>query len=103
MDIQWRQSGLKGGVALTKYVRGGAEKWSTYMYIISGWGRKSGVAHATAATASLAPLLVIISSLGMKKSLPKGMKRKFERYYQKLTTLAVAPVARAPPLFLPRP
>ena len=38
------------------------------MYIILGWGRKSGVAHATAATARLAPL-VIISSLGMKKSL----------------------------------
>ena len=28
------------------------------MYIILGWGRKSGVARATEATASLAPLLV---------------------------------------------
>ena len=27
-----------------------------FIYIISGWGRKSGVARATAATPSLAPL-----------------------------------------------
>ena len=55
---QWRQSGLKGGGARTKLVHGGAEKWSTYMYIISGRGRKSGGARATEATASLAPLYI---------------------------------------------
>ena len=38
--------------------RGGAEKCSTFMYIILGRGRKSGVARATGATASLAPLHV---------------------------------------------
>ena len=30
------------------------------MYIISGRGRKSGVAHATEATASLAPLNILL-------------------------------------------
>ena len=30
--------------------------WSMFIYINSGRGRKSGVAHATAATPSLAPL-----------------------------------------------
>ena len=29
-----------------------------HMYIIAGWGRKSGVAYATEATASLAPLFI---------------------------------------------
>ena len=38
----------------------GQTKWSTFMYIISGRGRKSGVARATEATASLAPLSIDI-------------------------------------------
>ena len=46
----------KSGGARTKQVRGGQTKWSTFMYIISGRGRKSGGAHATGATPSLAPL-----------------------------------------------
>ena len=33
--------------------------WSMFIYIISGRGRKSGVARATAATPSLAPLEII--------------------------------------------
>ena len=54
----WRQSGLKTGGAHTKYFRGGAEMWSMFVYIILERGRKSGVAHATAATPSLAPLTI---------------------------------------------
>ena len=37
--------------------------WSFFMYIILGRGRKSGVAHATAATASLAPLSICLYPL----------------------------------------
>ena len=52
--------GLKSSVARTKYVRGGAEVWNTYMYLSSGRGRKSGGARATGATPSLAPLVIAL-------------------------------------------
>ena len=72
------------------------------MYIISGRGRKSGVARATEATASLAPLIILKVNafsitcqfffyISYRKKMNIGAK------------LAVAPVARATPLFLPRP
>ena len=34
----------------------GQKKWSTYIYIISGWGRKSGGAIALVALVRWAPL-----------------------------------------------
>ena len=43
----------------TYNVSGGAEVWSTYMYLSSGRGRKSGGARATGATPSLAPLMTM--------------------------------------------
>ena len=46
------------------------------MYIISGWGRKSGVARATEATASLAPLIIDIYVVNIFNS---RRKKRFNR------------------------
>ena len=61
-DIQGRQSGLKSGGAQ----RGGAgnfgvfsPKKPTYIYILSGRGRKSGGARALLAPPRMAPLLMM--------------------------------------------
>ena len=45
------------------------------MYIISGRGRKSGVARATEATASLAPLSIVLYRAQYKKALRRQKKK----------------------------
>ena len=50
--------GLKVVVHLLNKFGVGQTKWSTFMYTILGRGRKSGVARATGATASFAPMLI---------------------------------------------
>ena len=50
--------GIKAVLHVVNKFGVGQNNVSTFMYIISGRGRKSGVARATEATASLAPLTI---------------------------------------------
>ena len=71
----WRPSGLKSGGALTKYVRAGQKKWSTYIYIISGRCRKSGGAIALVALVRWAPLHIHTNISFPEISTPDQMYR----------------------------
>ena len=55
--------GLKVVVHVLNRFWVGQKKWSTYIHIISGWGRKSGGAIALVALVRWAPLIIgLISS-----------------------------------------
>ena len=56
--INGTNRGLKVVVHVLNKSGAGQTKWSIFMFIISGQGRKSGVARATEATASLVPLAI---------------------------------------------
>ena len=55
--------GLKVVVHILNKFGAGQKKWSTYIYIISGRGRKSGGAIALVALVRWAPLLIYKASL----------------------------------------